>query len=394
MKRKIFDLLLKLITFIFLLEPVWMLLPFAGFMYGSVTKIETISDNPTTAWLNYFILPTQTLLPIAILLISIGLIIFILGAFQIYRAKLLKIGLVKTYIYKKFRNPQYTGLLLFSVGFLMIWGRFITYILLACMFFAYYLLAKKEQDICHKTFGEEYEEYMKTTYFFIQGERLFAPLGRLGSKIIPNKLVLIVTSFILLQVLVIGSGFGILKLRESAVNNIPTVTSSVILTDGKELTFSIVKDSKHFDSQSEKAFLGINQIAQSPKVQESLAKLQFKDYNTLFAFPISRTIRPKKDYYTKGQYDFYIVALKAPVSSDKDKFMKDWKNWDIKGAFIIEKIDPSKPELYETSGTINMIEKESSETHEHYQQRISSVIKAYLYSFKEQTVGVYKIFER
>jgi hypothetical protein len=74
--------------------------------------------------------------------------------------------------------------------------------------------------------------------------------------------------------------------------------------------------------------------------------------------------------------------------------MKDWKNWDIKGAFIIEKIDPSKPELYETSGTINMIEKESSETHEHYQQRISSVIKAYLYSFKEQTVGVYKIFER
>jgi len=41
-----------------------------------------------------------------------------------------------------------------------------------------------------------------------------------------------------------------------------------------------------------------------------------------------------------------------------------------------------------------MIEKEPSETHEHYQQRISSVIKAYLYSFKEQTVAVYKIFER
>ncbi|HOD84386.1 MAG TPA: hypothetical protein PKG77_23440 [Phycisphaerae bacterium] len=53
--------LLKVLTLFVILEPIWMLLPFAGFLYGSVLQIQTLNRNPQTAWLTHFVFPVLTL---------------------------------------------------------------------------------------------------------------------------------------------------------------------------------------------------------------------------------------------------------------------------------------------------------------------------------------------
>ncbi|MCX7044762.1 MAG: hypothetical protein NTX50_04640, partial [Candidatus Sumerlaeota bacterium] len=52
--------ILSLLGFFVILEPIWMLLPFAGFLYGSVLRIESLGRNPATAWLTHFVFPVPT----------------------------------------------------------------------------------------------------------------------------------------------------------------------------------------------------------------------------------------------------------------------------------------------------------------------------------------------
>jgi hypothetical protein len=51
---------LKVLGLFVILEPVWMLLPFAGFLYGSVLQIETLGRHPSTAWLTHFVFPGES----------------------------------------------------------------------------------------------------------------------------------------------------------------------------------------------------------------------------------------------------------------------------------------------------------------------------------------------
>ena len=69
---RILDWVLKIGAFFLVLEPIWMLLPFAGFLYGSVLHIETLSSNPRTAWLVHFVFPTLTLFPFSLILSLLG----------------------------------------------------------------------------------------------------------------------------------------------------------------------------------------------------------------------------------------------------------------------------------------------------------------------------------
>ena len=166
---KVLDTLLKAGALFIILEPVWMLLPFAGFLYGSVMHIEMMSKNPYTSWLVHFILPTHTLFPLGLILIFAGFSIFVIAAFQIYSAKFLKKGLVKTGIYRKFRHPQYLALTLFGIGILLTWGRFITFIAFFIMMWLYYFLSKSEEKKCSELFGEEFDDYRSKTYFLFPG---------------------------------------------------------------------------------------------------------------------------------------------------------------------------------------------------------------------------------
>ena len=158
---------LKIITFLVVLEPIWMVLPFAGFLYGSVLPIELLNRSMATSWLVHFVFPAHTFFPLGLILIAVGLLIFLVGMIQIYSAKLFKKGLVTSGIYKKFRHPQYTGLAVLCIGFLLTWGRFVAYILFFVMMFLYYFLAKREEHNCLKEFGKEYEDYIKKVPMWI-----------------------------------------------------------------------------------------------------------------------------------------------------------------------------------------------------------------------------------
>lgn len=155
-----------------------MLLPFAGFLYGSVFHMKYLNRNPHTAWLTHFVFPVHTLFPLGIILMSVGFILFLFGAAQIYTAKFRKTGLVKTGLYRKIRHPQYIALVLFGVGTLLTWGRFVTFIAFFVMMFLYYRLAHSEEKNCEKLFGKAYEEYQARTYFLFPGERWIANIWK------------------------------------------------------------------------------------------------------------------------------------------------------------------------------------------------------------------------
>jgi len=243
--KRILDYLIKIGVTVIILEPLWMLLPFAGFLYGSVLNLEFLKNSHYTIWLLYFIFPVQTLMPFSLSLTVIGFLIFIIGAFRVYSAKIRKTGLVKTGLYKKLINPQYTGLILFAFGFLLMWGRFIAYIAFFLMIFLYYLLAKKEQQLCLDQFGKEYENYMRTSYFLFPGEKIFSNIGHLFSGLILQKHLRIIISFVLLMSIGIAACSGILAIRNATMENIPFSKTKISTAAGKEMNVIMVEGFRH-----------------------------------------------------------------------------------------------------------------------------------------------------
>lgn len=75
--------------------------------------------------------------------------------------------LVTTGIYSSIRHPQYTGLLLMSLGMLIEWATLPMLILYPIMVFMYVRLAKKEERDMLDEFGDTYRNYMKRTKRFI-----------------------------------------------------------------------------------------------------------------------------------------------------------------------------------------------------------------------------------
>jgi len=148
-----------------------MLLPFAGFLYGSAFGIQALSRNPVTAPLTHFVFPVLTLWPVAPILSLLGLGLFLASAVQIYAAKIRKSGIVTTGLYGFVRHPQYVALTLFGGGLLLTWGRLVAYVAFFLMMFLYYWLAKHEESRCAALFGEDYERYRERTSFILPGDR-------------------------------------------------------------------------------------------------------------------------------------------------------------------------------------------------------------------------------
>lgn len=174
--RRIGTGLTKVLTLFVILEPIWMLLPFAGFLYGSVFQIQTLNQNPHTAWLTHFVFPVLTLGWTGPILIFVGFVLFLIGAGQIYWAKIRRSGLVTGGLYRFVRHPQYVSLTLFGLGVLLTWGRAITFIAFFVMMFLYYYLTRSEEQTCIRLFGEEYRQYIERTSYIIPGDKLLRPL--------------------------------------------------------------------------------------------------------------------------------------------------------------------------------------------------------------------------
>ena len=184
--KKVGSLLLKVLGAFLILEPLWMLLPFAGFLYGSVLNIESLSRNPSTAWLTHFVFPVMSIGLFGPALSLLGLAVFAVGATQIYTAKLRKTGLVSTGLYRIVRHPQYIALTFFSLGILLTWGRAIAYVAAFAMMLLYYHLTKLEERKCVALFGENYERYRERTSFIIPGDRhLRGPAARFSLGSVP-----------------------------------------------------------------------------------------------------------------------------------------------------------------------------------------------------------------
>ncbi|NLO40634.1 MAG: isoprenylcysteine carboxylmethyltransferase family protein [Ruminiclostridium sp.] len=108
---------------------------------------------------------------IGIALTLIALFLILNGWYNIYKKywsqETGKGTLVTTGVYRYIRHPQYTGLLLISLGMILNWATLPMLILFPVMVFMYVRLAKKEEQDMLKEFGDDYRQYMTRTKRFI-----------------------------------------------------------------------------------------------------------------------------------------------------------------------------------------------------------------------------------
>ena len=171
------------VTFFYLLiglEIVIMISPFAGFFYaGYGPLLDFLYGIKTTAWLTGFFLPHAVaaknnslnfLNALGRSLFSLGLIAFLVGAVQVYSAKIRRKGIVSSILYRWVRHPQYLFLAISGLGLLLFWPRFLILVLYISMLFVYYILARNEEDRMLKQHGDSYAAYMQRTAMFVPGE--------------------------------------------------------------------------------------------------------------------------------------------------------------------------------------------------------------------------------
>jgi len=93
----------------------------------------------------------------------LGVLLVVLGWRRIHDAT----GLVADGIYARMRHPQYAGLLLFTLGWLLHWPTILTLLLWPVLIIAYVRLARREEEAMQQRFGESYTAYAATTPRFI-----------------------------------------------------------------------------------------------------------------------------------------------------------------------------------------------------------------------------------
>lgn len=97
-------------------------------------------------------------------IVSNGIIFF--GLYIIYKGWMLIYAsqgkkLVTEGVYSYVRHPQYSGLFLITIGFLLQWPSLTTLIMWPILMFTYYRLSIKEEKDVEAIFGKQYQEYRK-----------------------------------------------------------------------------------------------------------------------------------------------------------------------------------------------------------------------------------------
>jgi|GEM_PF-3391495 len=328
--------LLKLGGFFLILEPIWMLLPFAGFLYGSVLHIEDLGRNPYTSWLVHFVFPVHTLFPVGLILTAGGFLLFLVGAFQIYSAKLLKKGLVDWGIYKKFRHPQYLALSLFGVGIILTWGRFITFIAFFIMLRLYHLLAKSEERKCEAAFGERYKRYRQRTYFLFPGEAMLAALGRRFPWASLPRWIVLPGSFLLVLGAAIGGGLVIQEIKSSLRKTIPVIEGTLTLSSEMRPAIRLlmvkgpVLQASPFAGEREEIMKRLFEaFRSSEKIRTSVEQLDVSKEFTVLAFltPGSDWHEQHHRLYRTTRVNVFLLVVRTPVPYKGDNFGEFRKNW-------------------------------------------------------------------
>ncbi len=219
-----------LLAFIVAFEIVIMISPFALFFYAVFNPFLLALDHAAaTRWLTAFFLPHLVVPPDAFLatirvagsvLFVLGMAAFLLCAIQVYAGKLWKLGVATRGLYAIIRHPQYLCLAAAGIGLAIMWPRFLTLVLLAVMFFLYYLLAKDEERRMLARYGDSYRVYMDRTGMFLprSAERLLPGQNQASNYPSTGKLVAILAG---LLVITVGSGFA---LRAYTLHHLPVAT--------------------------------------------------------------------------------------------------------------------------------------------------------------------------
>jgi protein-S-isoprenylcysteine O-methyltransferase Ste14 len=94
-----------------------------------------------------------------------GIVLIAAGWQQIHGAK----ALVTTGIYRWMRHPQYTGIFLFTLGWILHWPSVVTLLLWPLLVAAYVWLALSEEREARLEFGDAWDAYAMKTRRFIPG---------------------------------------------------------------------------------------------------------------------------------------------------------------------------------------------------------------------------------
>lgn len=103
-------------------------------------------------------------MPIGLIITGFGLVLVIAGWRPVYRSKE---DLVAKGVYRYVRHPQYLGLILVTLGWLIHWPTILAVVMWPILVFMYYNLAKKEEKELEEKFGERYLLYKKNVPMFI-----------------------------------------------------------------------------------------------------------------------------------------------------------------------------------------------------------------------------------
>jgi len=198
----------------------YMASPFAIYFYSIYGPgLNFINNNSVLAWLSSMFLPhivvetSSALLNlhniVGAVLAIIGFSAFCIGAGQVYYYKISRKGVVMGGIYNLIRHPQYASLAICSFGLLLLWPRYIVLLSFIAMLFAYYFLAKVEENECEDKFGKTYIMYKKRTGMFLPFRiSLIDKLPNLP-KSRPKRYLMIITLYILTSMVAIGLANGL-----------------------------------------------------------------------------------------------------------------------------------------------------------------------------------------
>jgi protein-S-isoprenylcysteine O-methyltransferase Ste14 len=140
-------------------------LPLTMFLFSGITAPQ----NPTSDFITLsmfggtFSVPELYLYGSAV--IAIGLLKIVLGRKKIYGQG--GGSLVTSGVYGFSRHPQYLGLLLVSIGWLVCWPTPVTILMFPTLVYIYYRLSKEEESELGRMFGKNYRSYAKAVPMFI-----------------------------------------------------------------------------------------------------------------------------------------------------------------------------------------------------------------------------------
>ena len=154
----------------------YMASPFAAYFYAvygpGMDGLQSLGFADWTLWffLPHIVEDTRSALvdgaeTMGLVLFLGGLGAFAVGAFQVYRAKLTAHGAVMGGVYRLVRHPQYTALIVASLGLLLVWPRFLVLFATVAVIFAYVALARLEERQCLARFPN-YAAYHTRTGMF------------------------------------------------------------------------------------------------------------------------------------------------------------------------------------------------------------------------------------